>query len=231
LFSPQAPGGQRRFAIEDILNNTVLHGHIRILDLNPQAINMSQRFKLYLMDFVFRQLRRISHRYYRQNTPGNALIVLDEAGRYVPQDAGDDDMLRSLCQKLTDSVKEMRKMRCGFLFIAQTVAEIQKEIYRNLHFRIYGVGLGVGADAEHITSREGKEAFELYRSLPDPRLSRTFSFMVAGVLLALGSSGRPMVIEGFPSGQAVLDANGHLIPRPHLGEVAQQVTGNPQDDF
>lgn len=226
LFRAQSPGGQHRFAIDDILNNTVLNGHIRILDLNPQAINMSQRFKLYLMDFVFRRLRRISHMYYRQNTPGNALIVLDEAGRYVPQDTGDDDVLRSLCQKLTDSVKEMRKMRCGFLFITQTIAEIQKEIFRNLHFRIYGVGLGVGADAEHITSREGKEAFELYRSLPDPRLSRTFSFMVAGVLLALGSSGRPMVIEGFSSGQAVLDANGHLISRPHLGGVARQVTEN-----
>ena len=227
LFRSQSPEGQTRFAIDDILNNTVLNGHIRILDLNPQAINMSQRFKLYLMDFVFRRLRRISHMHYRQNTPGNALIVLDEAGRYIPQDAGDDDMLRSLCQKLTDSVKEMRKMRCGFLFITQTIAEIQKEIFRNLHFRIYGVGLGVGADAEHITSREGKDAFELYRSLPDPRLSRTFSFMVAGVLLALGSSGRPMVIEGFPSGQAVLDANTHLIPGPHLGGVAGIVTGNP----
>jgi|GEM_PF-6731149 len=35
--------------------------------------------------------------------------------------------------------------------------------------------------------------------------------MVAGVLIALGSSGRPMVIEGFSSGQTLLNANDHLI--------------------
>ena len=117
-------------------------------------------------------------------------------------------------------------MRCGFMFITQTITEIQKEIFRNLHFRIYGVGLGVGADADHIKSREGDDVFELYKSLPDPRLSRTFSFMIGGVLLALGSSGRPMVIEGFPSGQAVLDANGHLMARrsPLRGNIGNVVT-------
>jgi len=227
LFRARGPQGEPRINVNTVLEDTVLNGQIRILDLNPQTIDMSQRFKLYLMDFVFKRLRRISHIYYRQNRPGNALIVLDEAGRYIPQDTGDDEMLRRLCQKLTESVKEMRKMRCGFMFITQTIAEIQKEIFRNLHFRIYGVGLGVGVDADHIRAREGDAAFELYRSLPDPRLSRAFSFMVAGVLLALGSSGKPMVIEGFPSGQAVLDANQHLINRhqtPRLGSIGQAVT-------
>lgn len=226
LFSDKSSQGQSRIGVNQVLEDTVLRGHIRILDLNPQILSMSQRFKLYLMDFVFKRLRRISHIYYRQGKPGNALIVLDEAGRYIPQDAGDDTLLRSLCRQLTDSVKEMRKMRCGFMFITQTITEIQKEIFRNLHFRIYGVGLGVGADADHIKSREGEDAFELYRSLPDPRLSKTFSFMVGGVLLALGSSGRPMVIEGFPSGQAVLNANKHLTKKsaPTLSSIGQVVT-------
>jgi hypothetical protein len=213
LFKPKDSQGQDRHRVLQIIEDTLMKGEIRILDLNPKVVMMSQRFKLYLMDFIFRKLRQITHKNYRDNRPGNCLIVLDEAGRYIPQDPGDDEMLRRLSAKLTDSVKEMRKMRCGFLFITQTIAEIQKEIFRNLHFRIYGVGLGVGVDADHIKAREGDEAFELYRSLPDPRLSGTYSFMVAGVLLALGSSGRPMVIEGFPSGQAVLDANQHIQTR------------------
>ncbi len=211
LFAPSGVAGQKRANLHDVLEQTMFGGRIYILDLNPSAMKMSQPFKLYLMDFVFRRLRQLSYIHYRQSKPGNCLIVLDEAGRYVPQDVGDDHVLRNLCKGLTDSVKEMRKMRCGFLFITQTVAEIQKEIYRNLHFRIYGVGLGVGVDADHIRAREGDEAFELYRSLPDPRLSGTYSFMVGGVLLAIGSSGRPMVIEGFPSSKAVLDANPHLL--------------------
>lgn len=226
LFSDRNSKGQPRVSVNQVLNDTVLNGQIRILDLNPQMINMSQRFKLYLMGFVFKRLRQISHKYYRQNKPGNALIVLDEAGRYIPQDAGDDEMSKSLCKQLTDSVKEMRKMRCGFMFITQTITEIQKDIFRNLHFRIYGVGLGVGADADHIRAKEGDDAFELYKSLPDPRLSRTYAFMVAGVLLALGSSGRPMVIEGFPSGENILEINSHLLNKepPLLGNIGEIVT-------
>jgi DNA helicase HerA-like ATPase len=226
LFSPRSPKGESRFNVLQVLRDTILNGHVRILDLNPQTIQLGQDFKLYLMDFVFRKLRQISYAYYRDDNPGNCLIVLDEAGRYIPQDVGDNDRVRNLCRSLTNSVKEMRKMRCGFMFITQTIAEIQKEIFRNLHFRIYGVGLGVGADADHIKAREGDDAFELYKSLPDPRLSKTFSFMVAGVLLALGSSGRPMVIEGFPSGQAVLDANTHLLNKqpPLLSNIGQVVT-------
>lgn len=227
LFSERGPNGESRISVRSILEDTVLKGKIKILDLNPMAISMGQHFKLYLMDFVFKRLRQISHIHYRSGKPGNSLIVLDEAGRYIPQDPGDDDKLRSLCRQLTESVKEMRKMRCGFMFITQTITEIQKEIFRNLHFRIYGVGLGVGADADHIKAREGDDAYELYRALPDPRLSKTFSFMVGGVLLALGSSGRPMVIEGFSSGQAVLDANKHLLVRQPstlsgIGEIVTQ---------
>jgi hypothetical protein len=211
LFKSAGPSGQARVSVRRILEDAILNGHVRILDLNPQSIAMSERFKLYLIDFVFKRLRQISHIYYRRNQTGNCLIVLDEAGRYVPQDAGSDTMLRELCKRLTDSVKEMRKMRCGFLFITQTTTEIQKDILRNLHFRIYGVGLSIGADADNIRSLEGNDAFELYRSLPDPGLSRKFAFMIAGRLLTLGSSGSPIVIEGFPSGQTVLDVNQHIL--------------------
>lgn len=92
---------------------------------------------------------------------------------------------------------------------------------------IQRVGLEVGADADHIKAREGDDAFELYKSLPDPRLSRTYAFMVAGVLLALGSSGRPMVIEGFPTGEAILEVNKHLLKKeepPLLSNIGEVIT-------
>lgn len=226
LFKPTTPDGKPKVKLLEVIKDCVLKGKIRILDLNPLHIGISQEFKLFLVDFVFRSLKHFSYKYYREDNPGNCLIVLDEAGRFIPQYLGDNVLLRRVCTRLVDSVKEMRKMRCGFLFITQTIAEIQKEIFRNLHFRIYGVGLGVGADSDHIKAREGNDAFELYRTLPDPRLSGTFSFMVSGVLLALGSSGRPMVIEGFSSGGALLDANQHILSQGEtpglesIGEVA-----------
>jgi len=51
--------------------------------------------------------------------------------------------------------------------------------------------------------------------------------MVAGVLLALGSSGRPMVIEGFPTGEAILEVNKHLLKKeepPLLSNIGEVIT-------
>jgi hypothetical protein len=211
LFRPTDKQGKKRILLKEVLESTLSNGAIRILNLNPQTINMSQQFKIYLMDFVFRKLRYMSHLFYAQDKTGNCLIVLDEAGRYIPQNSENDDHLKSLSKTLSDSVKELRKMRCGFMFITQTISEIQKDIFRNLHYRVYGVGLAVGADAEHIRSREGESAFEIYKALPDPRLSGTFSFMIAGVLLALGSTGRPMIIEGYSSGEELIRQNQFLL--------------------
>jgi hypothetical protein len=149
--------------------------------------------------------------YYSMNKTAYSLIVIDEAGRYMPQSVENDEQLKSLSKTLSDSVKELRKMRCGFMFVTQTISEIQNDIFTNLHYRIYGAGLAVGADAEHIKAREGESAFEVYQALPDPRLSGTFSYMVAGVLLALGSTGRPMIIEVFSSGGDLLQQNQFLI--------------------
>jgi hypothetical protein len=115
---------------------------------------------------------------------------------------------REAFQTRVGPVKEMRKYRVGWQFITQTVSEIQKDIFRSLHYRVYGVGLGVGSEEQHIKDMEEKEAFQMYSTLPDPRLSKIFSFMVCGNLIALGTTGNPMYIEGFGSDSDVMERNG-----------------------
>jgi len=200
--------GVKKKQLRAIMDDVLSHGAIYILNLQT---DLGTSFKTYLVDLVVRKLREVCSANFRMDkNPTNALVVLDEAGRFIPAQTRDDDKLAVLSKRIVDSVREMRKMRCGFLFITQTINEIQKDIFRNLHFRIYGVGLGVGSDAEHMIAREGKNAFEVYQTLPDPRLSRIFSYMVAGTLLTLGSSGLPLVIEGYSGGDQILKENGHL---------------------
>lgn len=225
FFADHSEDGMTRIPLLDLLKGCVIGGKIKILDLNTERVEMDAQLKLYLMDLVFKKLRQISYMYYKSDKTGNCLIVLDEAGRFIPQDAGNNAMLQSLSRQLTDSVKELRKMRCGFMFITQTVTEIQKDIFRNLHYRVYGVGLGIGADADHIKAKEGDKAFELYRTLPDPRLSKVFSYMVCGTLVAIGSSGLPMFIQGFHDGPTLLEKNIHLLPVvPTPGTAGTPVT-------
>lgn len=223
LFSEKDVSGRPKKKVLDIIRDSMLRGGIYIIDLNPEKIDLygnNEMMKMYLVNFIVKKLREFAHKYYSSKASTNCLIVMDEAGRVIPQYA-DNETVRDICTQVSNSVKEMRKMRCGFLFITQTISEIVKDIYRNLHFRVYGVGLGVGADSEHFREKEGDEALELYRSLPDPRLSGVFSFMVAGTLLTLGSTGRPMFIQGFGSGEEAEKANSHLFSR-HWETVSRQ---------
>lgn len=217
LFRPEHANGKERVNVVSVLKQALTHGQIRIIDMNPKHLALPDSFKLYIMDFIFKKMRSLLHQKYFDRHPANCLVVMDEASRYIPQEAGNDENLRKLRETLIFAVKEMRKYRCGFMFITQTVSGIAKEIFKQLHFRAYGVGLGVGSDAEHIKEREGDEAFDMYKDLPDPKLTRIYSFMIGGAILALGSSSRPMVVEGFGSDAELLEVNKHFIKNGRNG--------------
>lgn len=214
LFSPTTASGKPKLKLTTLVDGPLTRGEIKILDLNPDKIDFDEDYKFTLMNLVFKKLGQYAHMYFKSGSKkANCMIVLDEAGRFIPQIPDDDEERQELVKDIVAKVKMLRKYQVGFMFITQTVAEIQKEIYRNLHYRVYGVGLGVGSDQEHIISREGQAAFNLYKTLPDPRQSGTFSYMVSGILPVLGSTGRPMFIEGYGSDSEIIAANDRLLSK------------------
>lgn len=233
LFAPTTASGKPKLRLTDLVDGPLTRGEIKILDLNPDTLGLDEDYKFTLMNLVFRKLGQYSHMYFKNGSKkANCMIVLDEAGRFIPQSPDDDDERRDLVKDIVAKVKMLRKYQVGFMFITQTVAEIQKEIYRNLHYRVYGVGLGVGADQEHIISREGQAAFNLYKTLPDPRQSDTFSFMIAGILPVLGSTGRPMFIEGYGSDSDLIAANEALLSsRKAMAGGGYAATSSAADGF
>jgi hypothetical protein len=214
---------ETRVSVDEVLKDCCFRSRIVILELNPRNLSLGEDLKLYLMDLIFRRLRKLGHESFFKdpaNRP-NVLIAMDEAGRFIAQHP-DSEWKSRISSVLTQSVKELRKYRIGFLFITQTISEIQKDVYRNLHYRIYGAGCGVGTDLELLREREAEEAVALYRTLPDQRQTGKFSFLVAGSLVALGTQGRPMVIEGFPSGASFREIN-----RPLVEEALVHRPGKP----
>ncbi len=206
-FAPTDAAGNPRPDLSSLLRSVMDQGRKVILDLSPGALGIEDKYKIYLMHFAFKRISQAAQTAYNMNGKVNCLVVLDEAGRFIPESSRDDEK-RDMAEYITGRVKELRKFRVGFQFITQTVSEIQKDIYRALHYRIYGVGLAVGAEEQHIRDKEGKDAFQMYATLPDPRLSQIFSFMVCGVVVAMGTTGKPMYIEGFESDKALMQRNG-----------------------
>jgi len=134
-------------------------------------------------------------------------VVLDEAHHYVPQDVGRSPDRIRLLKLIEDATRTTRKYGIGWMFITQSIADFSKEVYRQIHDHVFAWGLGIGADETHVSQVVGRELFELYQTLPNPKQSGTYGFMVAGGIVALGTRGTPMVIRGFPSMEKFLSVN------------------------
>lgn len=226
LFSPTLPGGHRKTSLYELVKGPLGEGKIKILDLNPDKLSLGDEYKIILMNLVFKRISQYAHINFKSDkNVSNCMVIIDESGEFIPQSPDEDAERRELVNDLVSKVKRLRKYKVGFMFIAQSVAEIQKEIFRNLHYRVYGVGLGIGADHDHIVAKEGQGAFDLYQALPDPRQSKTYSYMIAGILPVLGSSGRPMFVEGLGSDEKIIEANPHL--RSENGSEWPDFSGPP----
>jgi hypothetical protein len=206
-FAERDEHGNEKQDLVRIIRSVMEDGRKLILDLSPSRLGIEDKYKLHLMHFAMKRISQAAQIAYKQNGNVNCLIVLDEAGRFIPESSKDDEK-SSMAKYITERVKEMRKFRVGWQFITQTVTEIQKDIYRSLHYRVYGVGLGVGSEEQYIKDMEGKEAFAMYATLPEPRLSGIYSHMMCGNIIALGTTGNPMYIEGFHSDQETMERNG-----------------------
>lgn len=206
-FADQDENGTPRQDLVRIVRDVMEKGRKVILDLSPSKLRIEDKYKIHLMYFAMKRISQAAQIAYKQNGNVNCLVVLDEAGRFIPESSRDDER-KEMSDYITRSVKEMRKYRVGWQFITQTVSEIQKDVFRSLHYRVYGVGLSVGSEEQHIKDKEGKDAFQMYATLPEPRLSGIYSYMVCGNLIALGTTGNPMYIEGFGSDTEVMERNG-----------------------
>lgn len=216
-FKPKDEDGNPRRKLASIIKDILTGGKIYIINLDPATINMGDDFKVWVMNFVIMELRRQSKILFQNHTPANALFVIDEAGRFCSQEtAGQTRIQQLLATRIENCFMMLRKERVGLILITQYIREIRKNIYASLFgpnaLRIYGAGLGVGVDGDYIAEAEGREAMQLYRQIPPPRMTGQYRFMVAGGNLSLGSTGKPVIIEGFSSQEAFAAANAHLFP-------------------
>lgn len=185
----------------------VLNDHaIVILSFAQEGVDATPYF---LLNEILSRLRQVIHKSFQQGQTSNALVVLDEAHLFAgehAQESADGTRTRSL---LVQSVRMTGKYGVGWFFITQTLADFDKTIFRQLQVKIFGQGFKIGADREYVEIELGKEGFARYCSLPDPKRTGRYTFMVTGPIVALGSLGTPMVLQGFRGSDDLMRANPH----------------------
>jgi hypothetical protein len=169
----------------------------------------------FLLNEILTRLRQVIHRSFQHGQTSNALVLLDEAHLFAGEHASehaDGARTRAL---LAQSVRMTGKYGVGWMFVTQTLHDFDKTILRQLQVKIFGQGFKLGADREYVETELGKEGFARYCSLPDPKRTGRYTFMVTGPIVALGSLGTPLVLQGFRAADDLMRAN------PHCFEVGR----------
>jgi DNA helicase HerA-like ATPase len=163
----------------------------------------------FLLNEILSRLRYVIHRSFQNGQTSNALVLLDEAHLFAGEHAAesaDGARTRSL---LAQSIRMTGKYGVGWMFVTQTLHDFDKTILRQLQVKIFGQGFKLGADREYVETELGREGFARYCSLPDPKRTGRYTFMITGPIVALGSLGTPLVLQGFRAAEDLMRANPH----------------------
>ena len=232
----------RPYRLSDLLDAVLTKRKIVILDVNTEEM-----FKNLYCSEILDGIKKKAEAIYRikQNRPWkgdpagkyqdvetNALIVIEEAHRFAPQSTGSskDKYQEKMLGTLTDAIKTTRKLGVGWCYITQSIASFNKEIFRQLQTKILGVGIGTGADNDHLESafNNDKDLIERYRNLPRPITTNIYPFAVVGELVALGNGSRALFISAFKDQQTLFDLNPNHFKYPDGKPVGETSPVSPK---
>jgi hypothetical protein len=163
----------------------------------------------FLLNEILTRLRHVIHRSFNGGQQSNALVVLDEAHLFAGEHAAESSDGSRTRTLLAQSIRMTGKYGVGWMFITQTLHDFDKTILRQLQVKAFGQGFKLGADREYVETELGREGFARYCSLPDPKRTGRYTFMLTGPIVALGSLGTPLVLQGFRSSDDLMRANPH----------------------
>jgi hypothetical protein len=195
-----------RVALSQLIQRVLSDRAVVVLSFAQEGVDETPYF---LLNEILTRLRQVIHRSFQQGQTSNALVLLDEAHLFAGENASesaDGTRTRAL---LAQSVRMTGKYGVGWMFVTQTLHDFDKTILRQLQVKIFGQGFKLGADREYVETELGKEGFARYCSLPDPKRTGRYTFMVTGPIVALGSLGTPLVLQGFRATDDLVRANPH----------------------
>lgn len=151
---------------------------------------------------------------YRQGKLMNALVVIDEAHRLAPAGDIENEQRVAIKYSLVDAARTTRKYGLGWMFISQTLASLDKEIWGQMGVYFFGFGLSAGSEYRTLQEIVGGDstALNLYRAFRHPQSafdsdSKEYPFMTHGPVSPLSFSGTPLFLSAFTSVDEFLKEN------------------------
>jgi len=151
---------------------------------------------------------------FRENTLLNTLVIIDEAHRLAPAGVVEIEEHAGVKHSLVDAARTTRKYGIGWMFISQTLASLDKEIWGQMGVYFFGFGLSAGTEYKTLQEIVGGDttALKLYRTFRHPQssfdsASKEYPFMTHGPVSPLSFAGTPLFLSAFTSPEIFLKEN------------------------
>lgn len=224
LFNASRPNG---VSINSLIAKAVLPGTKRpivIVDLShASAVNGSEEEKVIWNDSIqatvikrFLDMIKVSaEKVFKEDTLLNSLVIIDEAHRLAPAGETDNEQHAGLKRSLVDAARTTRKYGLGWMFISQTLASLDKEIWGQMGVYFFGFGLSAGTEYRTLQEIVGgnSTALKLYQTFRHPQSafdadSKEYPFMTYGPVSPLSFAGTPLFLSAFTSPESFTKENG-----------------------
>lgn len=229
----------RNYSLSDLLDDVLINRKIVILN-----VDADEGIKNLYCRVILSGIKEKAESIYRikQNTPWrgdpagkykdlaiNALIVIDEAQRFAPEGSGKSSDQEMILANLEDAIKTTRKLGVGWFYITQSIADFSKKVFRQIQTKVLGVGIGTGADNQHLESafNEERDLIDRYRSLPRPISTGIYPFAVIGELLALGNGSKPLFISATKTQKELFELNPEHFKNTNGKPVTTPINSRP----
>ncbi len=233
----------RRYRLGDLLDDVLINRKIVILD-----VDADEDIKDLYCSEILAGIKNKAESIYRikqgqpwhgdpagkyRNVETNALIVVDEAHRFAPQTSGSSKDQERMIGTLVDAIRTTRKLGVGWLYVTQSIASFNKDIFRQIQTKVLGVGIGTGADEEHLKSAFNNDGdlITRYRNLPRPITTGVYPFAIIGELVALGNGSRALFITAPTTQQELFRLNPNHFKYPNGAPVSGSPTPDQFDGY
>jgi len=191
-----------RNLIRDVLRNS------RKVIIRMDDSHLRAEQQEYVMREVMADLTREAQKIYQGGKGGtcNALVVLDEGARWVPEGNSDNGGIGPIIER---AFRETRKYGLGWMVISQRPSDVSKAVLTQSHTRWFGRGVGTGNDGKHLENHVGKAGVEAYRQL---EVQGGFFWVGVGMDANIGTEGTFFTLHPFGGNatEAFIDANPHI---------------------
>ena len=168
--------------------------------------DMPDHQQMAVMRELMAMLKRTAQKIYKSGQElANAIVVLDEAARWLPQ--GEETETK---QEVQQGIRETRKAGVGWWIVGQSPSDVDKSVLRQSHMKWFGRGLGVGADAKHLEESLEKDGLQQYKDLQ--RQPSQFFWVGVGLDNNIGHDNTHVAVIPFggDASQALIAANPHI---------------------